>query len=168
MHVQWRLQHRPRACLSGGVNSKLSLYFEISRAMHGSCLCLPFNLEKMAAVLVTVFKENKVLCQGHLLRVSDVDISLLLKLQGLLSTSATSESNAGRLSPLLDSVSKAACVEGIRLHTAPANKVSLHVKPTSSSRLAHTINNVLLLFSFYYDHVYLCIHHSLLTKLGKK
>ena len=77
MHVQWRPQRCPRACLSGGDDSKLSLYFKIGRAPRASCRCLPFNLEKMAAVSVTVFEENKVLCRGHLLRVSDVDMSLL-------------------------------------------------------------------------------------------
>ena len=45
----------------------------------------------MAAVSVTVFEENKVLCRGRLLQVSDVDTLLLLMLQGLLSTSGTSE-----------------------------------------------------------------------------
>ena len=86
-HIQWRPQCRPCACLSGGVDSKLSFYFKISRALCSSCRCLPFNLEKMVAVSVTVFEENKVLCCGRLLRVSNVDMSLLSMLQGLSSTS---------------------------------------------------------------------------------
>ena len=99
MNVQWQPQRRPRACLSGSVNSKLSLYFKISRTPCVSCQCLPFNLEKMAAVLVTVFKENMVLCRGRFLWVSDM--SLLSMLQGLLSTSEMSESVAGCLHSVL-------------------------------------------------------------------
>ena len=72
----------------------------------------------MAAVLVTVFEENKVLCRGRLLWVSDVDMSLLLMLQGLLSTSETSEPVTGRV----HSVFKAASAEGICLDAAPDNK----------------------------------------------
>ena len=63
VHVQWRPQCCSQACLSGGVDSKLSFYFKISRALRASCQCLPFNLEKMAAVSVTVF-------EGALLRTS--------------------------------------------------------------------------------------------------
>ena len=64
------------------------------------------------------------LCQGCLLRVSDVDTSLLLMLQGLLSTLETSEFVAGRL----HLVSTAASVEGIHLDEASDDKVSLHVE----------------------------------------
>ena len=76
-------------------------YFKISRALRVSCWCLPFNLKKMAAVSVTMFQEYKVLCQGPVLWVSDVDTSLLSMLQGLLSTLKTSESFAGRLYSVL-------------------------------------------------------------------
>ena len=115
----------------------------------------------MAAVSITVFEENKVLYRGCLQRVSDVEMSLVSMLQGLLSTSETSESVVGRL----HSVSIAASVEGIHLDMTPDNKFFLHVEfgrrhvffnlcgplhsedldPTaSSSRPAHTINDVLL------------------------
>ena len=50
-----------------------SLYFKIW-APRASCRCLPFNIEKMAAASVTVFEENKMLCQRRLLRVSDVEL----------------------------------------------------------------------------------------------
>ena len=122
--MQWRPQHRPHACLSCGVKSKMSLYFKISRASRASCRCLPFNFKKMAAVSVTVFEENKVLCQGRLLRVSVVDMLLLWMKLGLLSTSETSEFVAG----CLHLVSTAASVEQIRHDAAPDNKVFLHVE----------------------------------------
>ena len=73
---------------------------------------------------ITVFEEDKVLCRECLLRVSDVDTSLLSMLQGLLSTSEMSEFVAGRL----HSVSTAASSGGIRLAVAPDDKVSLHVE----------------------------------------
>ena len=81
-------------------------------------------LKKMAAMLVAVFEENKVLCRGRLLRVSDVDTSLLSMLQGLFSTSGTSESVAKRL----HSVFTAASEEGIHLDVVPDDNVSLHVE----------------------------------------
>ena len=161
MHVQWRPQCRPRACLSGDVNSKLSLYFNVSRAPRAFCRCLPFNLEMMAAVSVTVFEENKVLCWGRHLRISDLDMLLLSMLQGLLSTLESSESIAG----WFHLVFTAASAEGICLDEAPDDKVSLHMEfwrshvffnlrspshledadPTaSSSQPACTINGVLL------------------------
>ena len=83
--LEWRCQFETKFC------------FKISRAPRAPCRCLPFNFEKMAAMSVTVFEENKVLCRGRLLWVSDVDTSLLSMLQGLLSTSETSESVAGHL-----------------------------------------------------------------------
>ena len=110
---------------------------------------------------VTVFQENRVLFQGRFLRVNDVDKSLLLMLQDLLSTSETSESIAGRLY----SVFTAASAEGFCLDVAPDDNVSLHVQfgrnhvffslrspshskdadhTASSSRLACTISDVLL------------------------
>ena len=123
--MQWWPQRRPRACFSGGVDSRLSLYFKISRAPCESCRCLPFILKKKAVVSVTVFQENNVLCQsGRLQQVSDVDTSLLSMLQGPLSTSETSESVAGRL----HSVSTAASAEGIHLDAALDDKFSLHVE----------------------------------------
>ena len=64
------------------------------------------------------------LCCGRLLRVSDVETSLVSMLQGLLSTSETSESVAGRL----HSVSTAASAGGIFLDVAPDDKVFLHVE----------------------------------------
>ena len=107
-----------------------------------------------------VWREQGVL-RGHLLWVSDVALSLLLMLQGLLSISETSESIAGRL----HLVCTAASVEGISLDVAPNDKVSLHVEfgrchvlfnlcspshsedvyPTAlSTRPACTINNMAL------------------------
>ena len=108
-YMQWRPQRRPRAGLSGDVSSKPSVYFKINGAQRAFCRCLPFNLEKMATVSVTVFKENKVLCRGHLLRVSDVDISLFSMLQGLLSTSETSDQES--MAEHLHSVSTTASEE---------------------------------------------------------
>ena len=161
MHVQWRPQRCPRAYFCGCVNSKLSFYFKISRTPCASCWCLPFNLEKMAAVSVTMFEENKELWWGHLLWVSDVDMSLLSMLQCLLLTSEMSEFVAGSLHLL----STAASSDGICLDLAPDDKVSLnvefgrhhiffilcspshseHADPTaSSSQPAYTINNGLL------------------------
>ena len=98
MHVQWQLQRRPSVCLSGRCRFETEFCFKISiELLCVPCRCLPFNLEKMAAMAVIVFEENKVLCRGRLLRVSDVDTSLLSMLQGLLSTSETSETVAGHL-----------------------------------------------------------------------
>ena len=81
-------------------------------------------LKKMAAVSVTVLEENKVLCQRRLLRVSDMDMSLLSMLQGLFSILETSES----VTRHLHSVFTAASVEGIHLDAAPDDKVSLHME----------------------------------------
>ena len=123
MHMQWQLQRHPLACLSGGVDSKLSLYFKI-RAPRASSWCLLFNLDKMAAVSVTVLKKNMALCQRRHLQVSDVDMSLLSMLKAFLLILETSES----VMKHLHSGCTAASVEGIRLDAAPNDKVSPHVK----------------------------------------
>ena len=119
------------------------------------------TVEKTAAVLVTMLEENKVLCRGRLLRVSDVDTSLLSMLQGLFSTQETSES----VTQCLHSVFTAASAEGIHLEADPDDKVCLHmefgrrhvffhfwspshsedVDPTASTRgPVRSINDVLL------------------------
>ena len=78
----------------------------------------------MAALLVTVFEENKELRQGRLVRVSYVDMSLLSMLQALLSKSEKSELVAGRI----HSVSMVVSAEGICLDAASDNNISIHVE----------------------------------------
>ena len=57
------------------IRNWVSFYFKISRVPRVSCRCLPFNLEKMAAVSVSVFKENK--CSAEDVSCGSVDTSLL-------------------------------------------------------------------------------------------
>ena len=119
--MQAHIVHAPATATSS--TCMLDWWCRFSRAPRASCRCLPFYLKKMAAVSVTVFEENKVLCRGRLLRVNDVDTSLLLMLQGFLSTFEASEFVAGRL----HSVSTASA-EGIRLDAVPDDKVPLHME----------------------------------------